>query len=369
MILKRIKIRNFRNYESINVDFDTGIHMIVGANGQGKTNLLESIYYLSCTKSHRIKEDQNLIRHTYSFFNLEGIVVKDHKEIDICCNLNEQGKNLFLYRNVVSRVSDYIGFFNAVMFYPDDMNLFSAPPKRRRQFIDLELGKLSKTYTRTLNDFYKVLKERNHYLKNDKIDNLFLDTLDDQLIFYEVRIARQRKKFLDDILNKSASFYKQLSNDNTMIKAVYLSDCVYDDSEDKMKQLLKDKYNKGRDRDIYFKTTAIGIHHDDYVFYMNDNEVNVFASQGQKRILLLSLKLGIVYTIYEILKEYPVLILDDVFSELDEDKRKKLLVLLPEDIQIFISTTDFIEVVDERKITYYEIKDGKIDMIRRNSRW
>ena len=367
MNLKLLSIVNFRNYKKVQVEFTQGIHIIVGKNGQGKTNLLESIYYLSCTKSHRIKDDYKLINKNSTFFNISACIEKQNKEIEIRCNINESGKNLFLYRNPIKKVSDFIGFFNAVMFYPDDMNLFSSTPKRRRQFIDLELGKLSKTYTKTLNDYYQILKERNSYLKNDTIDELFIDTLDEQLILFQLKIVKQRKKFMDDILNKSELFYLNLSKTQHNITYDYSSDIVYDEDDQVMKNQLYEKYKKNRKKDLYFKTTSIGIHRDDYIFYLNGEDVNTFASQGQKRVILLSLKLGIVYVIHELTNEYPVLLLDDVFSELDEERRKKLLELLPKEIQIFISTTDLIQIEETENIHYWNIDDGMIETMRRNS--
>ncbi|MDQ0360804.1 DNA replication/repair protein RecF [Breznakia pachnodae] len=367
MNLKLLSIVNFRNYEKVQVEFTPGIHVIVGKNGQGKTNLLESIYYLSCTKSHRIKDDRSLIKNNSTFFNISACIEKQGKEIEIRCNLNESGKNLFLYRNPIKKVSDFIGFFNAVMFYPDDMNLFSSTPKRRRQFVDLELGKLSKTYTKTLNDYYQILKERNSYLKNDTIDEIFIDTLDDQLIALQLKIVKQRKKFMDDILSKSEDFYLKLSGTHGKITYDYISDVNYDENEEVMKSQLYEKYKKNRKKDLYFKSTSIGIHRDDYMFYMNGEEVNTFASQGQKRVILLSLKLGIVYAIHEITGEYPILLLDDVFSELDEERRKKLLELLPKEIQIFISTTDMIQIENSNNIHYWKIDNGMIEIMRRNS--
>ncbi|MFV0381060.1 MAG: DNA replication/repair protein RecF [Breznakia sp.] len=366
MILKKLKLVNFRNYKNIILSFDYGIHFIVGNNGQGKTNLLESIYYLSCTKSHRLKQDKDLIYIGDEFFNVEGIIEKNKKEINIKCYVKEFGKNLFLYRNPVMKVSDFIGFFNAVMFCPDDMNMFNSSPKNRRKFIDLELGKLSKKYTKTLHSYYKLLKERNGYLKQAKIEEIYLDTLEDQMIDLQIIIMKQRYKFLNDILLKSKYFYEQLTNDKSMIRYEYISDVLCVDKEIDIKILLKEKYKKNRKKDIVFKQTTIGIHKDDFIFYINDKEVYKYASQGQKRSLLLSLKLGIVYIIYDILKEYPVLILDDVFSELDDYRRKRLLSLLPENIQIFISSTDVIKIESNKKIKYWVVDQGMCKMMRRN---
>lgn len=357
MKISSLKIRNFRNYEKATLSFGTGIHFIVGKNGQGKTNLLESIYYLSCTKSHRTTVMSDLIREGSDFFILDASLIKKNTKTDIRCVVSETGKNLFMYQTPIKKVSEFIGILNAVMFCPNDMNLFNGLPKERRKFVDLELGKLSKTYTNMLNKYYKLLKERNAYLKRDSIDRNYIRLLDDQLIECQLTIIKQRKKFLDDIIKNSAVFYEKLSEDNTTVSCLYKSVVEYDE---KIKENLKEKYEKYYERDILYKQTHIGIHKDDFIFMLNDHEVASYASQGQKRSVVLALKLGIVQTIYLLSKSYPVLLLDDVFSELDEDRRKKLLSLLGDDIQIFISSTDKIEIENDKNISYWIVENGNI---------
>lgn len=368
MKLKSLDYLNFRNYKQLHLDFSLGINVYIGNNGVGKTNLLEGIYYLSCTKSHRVRNDLYLINKDESFFSLDGRLIKNNLDIPLRCIFNESGKNLFLYHNSVSKVSDYIGFFNAVMFYPDDVLLFSSTPKKRRAFVDLELSKLSKVYTHTLNEYYRVLKERNHILKQNRVDDVLMDTLDERLSHIQVKIIRQRKLFINVIVEYANTFYQQFSEEEVLLSYKYQSDIdVSLDYELMIDQFIK-KYHRQRDKDYLFKTTSIGIHHDDFIFYLNDYEVNTYASQGQKRLILLSLKLGIVQLIKEKTNEYPVLLLDDVFSELDEIRRVKLLKLLPSDIQIFISTTDFVEIDStNRRIEYWTIEKGSIVKLRRSS--
>lgn len=362
MIIENLKIRNFRNYESLNIQFKKGIHFITGKNGQGKTNLLESIYYLSCTKSHRTNDNKDVIMKSKTFFMLEANILKNDRKDNIKCIVNEEGKNLYFYQTPIKKVSDFIGTLNAVMFCPNDMNLFQSSPSVRRKFIDLELGKLSKTYTNTLNTYYKLLKERNAYLKRNEIDINFIKVIDDQMIELQVTIINQRKKFIDDMIKNSFEFYQKLSDDDTKINCVYQSFVEYL-NVDEMKLKMKEKYDKSWDKDCLYKVTNVGIHKDDFVFMINDKEVNAYASQGQKRSIVLALKLGIVRTVFLLTNSYPILLLDDVFSELDEDRRKMLLNLLNDDMQIFISSTDKI-LIKNKLIHYWNVDNGTISSLK-----
>lgn len=365
MIIENLKIRNFRNYEDTYIQLQKGIHFITGKNGQGKTNLLESIYYLSCTKSHRTNDSKNVIRKNTPFFMLEANVLKNDRKFNVKCILNEEGKNLFFYHTPVKKVSDFIGTLNAVMFCPTDMNLFQSSPSVRRKFIDLELGKLSKTYTNTLNTYYKLLKERNAYLKKDSIDESYIQIIDEQMMALQITIIKQRKKFVDDMIKNSVSFYTQLSNDKTKIHCHYDSFVEYDE-ESKMHEQMRLKYKNNWEKDKLYKVTSVGIHKDDFIFMMNDQEVVSYASQGQKRSIVLALKLGIVKSIYLISKTYPIVLLDDVFSELDADRREQLLNLLDDDMQIFIASTDKI-LIKNKLIHYWYVENGSIKRLEEDS--
>ena len=360
MIISDLELINFRNYKHFKLKPDNGIYFIYGNNGQGKTNLLEALYYLSCTKSHRINDDKLLIKRDEEYFRIKAKITKRNNKDEISVINTKNGKNLFLYKTPIKKVSNFIGILNAVMFCPDDMNLFNDSPKVRRRFIDLELGKLSST--NTLSEYHKILKERNAYLKNSsKIDQFLIETFNDRLIKLQIIIIKQRTKLLKDVFDKSFKFYQKLSNDKTRLSYKYLSFVEYDEDEKKMFKNMKDKYHKSLERDIYLKMTTAGIHKDDFIFYLNDEEVKDYASQGQKRTIILSLKIGIIYTIYEISKEFPIVLLDDVFSELDKNRRIKLLELLDDNIQIFITTNDYIKINTEKKINYLKISNGKLE--------
>lgn len=353
MIIKKLKLRSYRNYEQMQTEFEQGIHLITGRNGQGKTNLLESIFYLSTTRSHRTSDDQDLIKEDKDAFMMDALICKNEKKMDFKINVNEKGKNLFIYHTPIKKVSDFIGEFNAVMFCPDDMTLFNASPKIRRRFIDMELGKISKLYMKTLNLAQKLLRERNSYLKQNEIDKNYISVLTSQLIEQEIIIVRQRYKFLEDLLKHCDPFYEELSKDDTKLSYDYISCIPYDEDIDIMRQQLALKYEKSLERDLFLKQTTVGTHKEDFMFKVNDKEIASYASQGQKRCVLLSMKIGIVYLIYDLIHDYPVLLLDDVFSELDEIRREKLLVSLPPEVQIFISTTETVHLPRIEGRTYY----------------
>lgn len=363
MKLEHVKLHNYRNYEHLDIHFSEGIHILAGKNAQGKTNLLEAILYISTTRSHRTNDDKDLIQEGKDAFFIKVMVVKEQKKEDLQITVNEKGKNLFIYKNPVSKVSDFIGEFNAVMFCPDDLMLFNASPRVRRRFVDMELSKVSKKYVSTLFVAQKLLKERNAYLKQMKIDHDYLEILTKQLIDAQIVIIKQRYFFLQQLLSKCQPFYEALSKDDTKITVQYESCVPFVEDEMIVRDVLYDKYKRTLDRDILMKQTSVGIHKEDFIFQMNGREIASYASQGQKRSVLLALKIGMVYMIQDIIKEYPVLLLDDVFSELDENRRHELLKYLPEEVQIFISTTDILDIEDieiYRKVHVWNVIDGTI---------
>lgn len=363
MRLESIRLHDFRNYENLDMTFDDGIHIVTGKNAQGKTNLLEAILYLSTTRSHRTSDDKDLMREGETAFFIKASITKENKKEDVRITVNEKGKNLFVYQNPVAKVSDFIGEFNAVMFCPDDMTLFNASPRVRRRFVDMELSKVSKKYVSTLFIATKLLKERNAYLKQNHVDKDYLEVLTSQLIDAQVVIIKQRHYFLRELLEKCREFYTKLSKDDTVLGVTYASCVPFQEDEKQLKELLSQRYEKTLERDLFMKQTTAGIHKEDFVFEMNGKEIATYASQGQKRSVLLAIKIGMIYMIQEIIHEYPVLLLDDVFSELDQYRRHELLKSLPEEVQIFISATDMMDLEDiaeYRKVCVWHVENGKI---------
>lgn len=365
MILKKLRLRNFRNYDLAVFEFNEGINCIIGKNAQGKTNLLESIYYLSTTRSHRSNDEKDLIKNGCDFFGLDAVLLKKGRNVELTCNTAHNGKNLFLYRNPVKKVSDFIGECNAVLFCPDDMNLFSAQPRIRRRFMDIELGKISKSYMQTLNQYQKLLKERNALLKQNKFSLELMAVLNDQMASLQCIILHQRYQFMKDLLLISKDFYQKLAEDDTDLSLDYQTCVDLECDEKTMKQAFLKRYEETFERDCLLKTTGIGIHKDDFTIMVNGKDAAVYASQGQKRTILLSLKIGIIKMIQQIIKDEPILLLDDVFSELDLFRKQKLMELLPENVQIFISATEIEKTNFNRNVTLFTIESGKIQNVAR----
>lgn len=363
MKLSQLRLHHFRNYENLSLSFDDGIHILSGRNAQGKTNILEAILYISTTRSHRTNNDEDLMKEGQDAFFIKALITKNHKKEQLSVSVNEKGKNLFVYKTPVSRVSDFIGEFNAVMFCPDDMTLFNASPRVRRRFVDMELSKVSKTYVSTLFVAQKLLKERNAYLKQNQINKDYLEVITTQMIDAQIIVMKQRYFFLQQLLEKCEQFYKTLSDDATELSVTYESCVPFHLDEEILRKELHEKYERTLERDMLLKVTSAGIHKEDFVFKMNGHDVANYASQGQKRSILLALKIGMIYMIHDIIKEYPVLLLDDVFSELDFKRRNELLKSLPKEVQIFISTTDvkeFTDIETDRRMTIWNVSQGTV---------
>lgn len=359
MYLESVKLRNFRNYRNETVDFTEGMNVIVGDNGEGKTNLLESIYLLSTTRSHRNDDDKELIQFEEEFASIEGTVVYKDDRSKLTAILHKNGKTIMINNQPVRKNSEFIGRLNAVLFEPGDMDFFDDAPKIRRRMVDMELGKLSLSYMHSLSDYLKSLKERNAYLKGN-IDDVMLDTYTEMLYEPQIRIIKERNEFINKINSYLSYFYNEISGENHSIKMHYRSIVEEKNDEEKMKQTLSQIYANNRERDIYLKVTNNGIHREDYLFSLDGNDVSKYCSQGQKRMVLLALKMAIVQIIFQVKREFPVLLLDDVFSELDAGKRKNLYRLLPQTVQTIITTTDSDEIDVKENVKLIQIRKGMV---------
>lgn len=342
MYLKNVKLKNFRNYQNTAVELKNGMNLILGSNGIGKTNLLESIYLLSTTRSHRNDNEKDMIQFNQDFAAVEGIVVSDTSTDKIDVIIHREGKTLVINNNLIKKNSDFVGKVNAVLFSPLDMNLFDASPRDRRRLVDVEMGKLSVSYMNALTNYLACLKQRNAFLKQSS-DERMLETYTEMLYEPEIEIVKQRSSFINSLNAYLSYFYSALSGEENKLQMVYKSFIKEKVDENVMQEEMKETYKNMLDRDIALKQTNIGIHREDYEFYLNNMNVDKYCSQGQKRMVILAIKLSIVQIIYQIKKEYPVLLLDDVFSELDEKHRICLLRLLPNSIQTIITTTDLRE--------------------------
>ncbi|MBR0137207.1 MAG: DNA replication/repair protein RecF [Erysipelotrichaceae bacterium] len=362
MYVKNIKLRNFRNYSYLNLDLVSGMNILLGNNGEGKTNLLEAIYLLSTTRSHRNDDNKEMIAFNQQFAAVEGTVVSSQSEDKLGIVVQKTGKTLLLNNHPVKKNSEFIGKANAVLFSPSDMNLFTDSPKIRRRLIDVELGKLSNAYMYNLSNYLKCLKERNAFLKTSS-NNLLLETYTELLIDPQIRIIKERAKFIKFLNAYITYFYNQLSGGQEKVQIVYRSFINEREDEEVMRNQLKEAYDNSKDKDIFTRQTNLGIHREDYDFYLNGLNVAKYSSQGQKRMVLLALKLSIVQIIYQLKREYPVLLLDDVFSELDANHRVCLLKLLPNSVQTIITTTDIREInlIRSQNVNVLHVEKGAIE--------
>lgn len=361
MFIKSIYLNNFRNYESLKVDFKNGINIIVGENGQGKTNLLEAIYVLGITKSHRSFIDNNLIKDGSKRAIIQGIIEKNNIDTKYEIELSSK-KVLKIDQDQIKKITDYVSNINIIIFYPDDLELIKGSPNLRRRYINVELSQLQPNYMMILNEYNKILKMRNDYLKKSLIDDSYLKILTNYLIEKATLITIMRNRFINYLNESVSDIYENISLLKNF-KLKYKPNIKITTFE---KEEIKTKYENlflsNVEIEKKLKTTMFGPHKDDFEFYIENYNLKLFGSQGQQRMAILTLKLAEI----EIFKKYketiPILLLDDVFSELDDKKKNNLLHYISNNIQTIITTTDLNNIdnsiVAQAKII--EITNGNI---------
>ena len=362
MKLDTIKIVNFRNYSNENIKFNNFLNIIYGNNGEGKTNLVEAIYTLSLTKSFRTNNDKNLIKNGELSTKIEGVVIKNNNENTYQVIINKEGKKVKIDNNIQAKISDYVTNINVILLEPDEQAIFGDSPSIRRKLINIELSKLKKEYLIELNSYNKILKQRNFYIRelfiNGNASKEYLNILTSKLIDYGLKIYNLRKEFIDNINKYIDNFYNNIfEKGNIFIK--YVSDY-----NNKTKEELVDLYNKNYNRELQIGKTLFGIHHDDFKFMLDKKDISEYGSNGQQKNAILSFKLAEIEVVYEECKDYPILILDDMFSALDKQKIKNILNKVNKDIQVFITTTELNKV--SKKITknaeIIKVENGKIEV-------
>lgn len=345
MIVEKVFLTNFRNYEHKQIDLDPKMNIIVGKNGVGKTNILEALIFLSNTKSFRTNNDQVTIKHQKEFGKIEATIKRKRLKIVI----DSKSKNYFIDDNKIKN-RNFIGNINCVLFEPHDLNIFKDGPKKRRQFLDIELSKIYKNYLKYSLIYFKILKEKNNLLKSSQFNETLYETLNENLINPMYEIIRYRKHMADYLNAKTNNYLKILIGKDLALNIKYES-CVNEIS----KEAIKEKLRQNKEKDLFYRVSFIGSHKEDLKFYFGDKELLQVSSQGQKKMALISLKLALVDYITNVIKEKPILLLDDILSELDIDNQKRLLNFLSEDIQTVITTTDIKKIDINRKYKIIEI--------------
>lgn len=360
MILKHLKVKDFRNYTKLSLDLNDSINIIYGENGQGKTNLLESIYMLGLTKSHRNADDKSLIQYNKSFFKIDGTVETNNIPKKLQIILHEDSKRLKVDGNDVKKISDYISNLNVIIFYPEDLDIIKGSPSTRRKLINTEISGLQNVYYTVLSDYNKLLKMRNEYLKEARFDINYFDILTKYYVEKSFLLYKMRQKFIDRINVYIGEIYYDIMNLENFEVYYEISDILFDENYSIDK--IYETYEKVKEKERIVKKTMFGPHRDDIEFYLDNRNMKSYASQGQQRAAILAFKLAEVELYKKYRNETPVLLLDDVFSELDHNKKENLLKYISNNIQTIITTTELDYVSDDiiKRAKLIKIVNGKI---------
>ena len=345
MKLTNLQLQNFRNYESVQLEFTDGVHVFIGENAQGKTNLMESIYALAMTKSHRTTNDKELIGWNKEFATIKGTVEKTATKTNLELQFSKKGKIAKVNYLEQKRLSSYLGNLNVILFAPENLTLVKGSPQNRRKFVDMELGQMSSLYLYDLVEYNRVLKQRNTYLKQlaikKKQPDEYLEVLSEMLSELASKIVFHRLDFMKQLEALAIPIHDQLSLGREKFSVSYHATIPLEDglTASQMKEIYMNQFKKNQTREADQATTLIGPHRDDLIFYLNEVPVQTYGSQGQQRSTVLSLKLAEIELMKLSTGEYPLLLLDDVLSELDDDRQTHLIKAIENKVQTFITTT------------------------------
>ena len=346
MIIKSLELADFRNYDNLKIDFSSGTNILYGDNAQGKTNILEAIYVCATTKSHKGSKDKEIIRFGKEESHIRTILEKDNAEYRIDMHLRKsRSKGIAIDGQKIKRASDLIGRLNVVFFSPEDLSIIKNGPSERRRFMDMELCQLDQIYLNSLSKYNKLVIERNKVLKDlyeHPENTVLLDVQDKQLCEYGSIIIKAREKFIKELNEIISPIHQKLTGGKELLSVYYEPNVEVDDFEKKL--------SSARKKDIYTKQTTVGPHKDDFSFIIGSPEgidIRKYGSQGQQRTASLSLKLSEIEIVKRSKKENPVLLLDDVLSELDSNRQNYLLNSIG-DIQTIITCTGLDEFVNNR---------------------
>ncbi len=343
MIIKSLELADYRNYKSLKLEFDRGTNILYGDNAQGKTNILESIFLAATTKSHKGSKDKEIVNFEKEEAHIRTYLEKEGVETRVDMHLRKSGsKGIAVDGQKLKRAADLLGLCNVVFFSPEDLGIIKNGPSERRRFVDIELCQLESFYLYNLNHYNKIVNQRNKLLKDMYMNPDLKETLsiwDMQLVSFGSKIIERRKLFVDQLNEIIYDIHKKLSGGREDIKVIYEPDVLIEDFEKKL--------NYSQDKDIKSKMTSVGPHRDDFSFVIGDVDIRKYGSQGQQRTAALSLKLSEIELVKKIAKDTPVLLLDDVLSELDSNRQNYLLNSIGE-IQTIITCTGLEEFVNNR---------------------
>lgn len=368
MWIEHLELSNYRNYEKLELTFSPGINVFIGENAQGKTNIMESLYVLSMAKSHRTSNDKELIRWESEYGKIKGDVHRKYGKLPLEIILSKKGKKAKVNHLEQRRLSDYIGQLNVVMFAPEDLHLVKGSPQVRRRFIDMEIGQISPVYLHDLLMYQKLLKQRNHILKQhygkQAINDVMFDVYTEQFIEAAVKIIRKRYQFMELLQKWAEPIHSGISRGLEQLQIRYqpISGLKPEWTPQEMASFLEQKLTEVRKREIERGVTLIGPHRDDLQFFVNGYDIQTYGSQGQQRTTALSLKLAEIELIKQEVGEAPVLLLDDVLSELDDYRQSHLLNTIHGSVQTFVTTTSVEGIQHEtiQNARLFEVVKGEV---------
>lgn len=348
-------IKGWRNYTGVNVNFGPGINLLIGDNGQGKTNLLEAMFFLSSGLSPRAGKVEELINWKENYFYIAGELLRSHHTFKIEMGASRDGRRVNKIDGVpLQRLSDISDYVNAVFFVPEDLYLVKGSPVLRRRFLDIEIGQINSSYRLTTGNYKKFLKERNALLKSKDQDKILLNVLTRKLAELSRPIAQKRHEYIQRLSILARLKHRKLSNNREELSLVYNASANANLSV----QEVMDLFKKTKLLEQRYKSTMIGPHRDDFTFVVNGKDLRTYGSQGQQRTAVLSLKLAEIELFKGETGEYPLLLLDDVFSELDEQRKTMLLQDLSGRVQTFISSAETLPLTAD--IQTFLIESGNI---------
>ena len=341
MYIESLELKNYRNYQNLQLDFDKGTNIFYGDNAQGKTNILESVYLCGTTKSHRGSKDKEIIRFGEEESHIRMMIRKDELSYKIDMHLRKnKAKGVAINGLPIKKARELFGIVNLVFFSPEDLNIIKNGPGERRRFMDLELCQLDQIYLTDLAGYNHIVNQRNRLLKDLYMNPSLKETLDIwdmQMLQYGTKIINKRKGFVRDLVIQD--IHHNLTGGIEHLEVVYEPSTEAEDFENVLK--------KNRERDIRMKMTSAGPHRDDLSFVVNGIDIRKYGSQGQQRTAALSLKLSEIYLVKEKIKDTPILLLDDVLSELDSNRQTYLLDCI-HDIQTLITCTGLDDFVSNQ---------------------
>jgi len=357
MKIKSIELQNFRNYESLDIRLNDGTNIFFGDNAQGKTNILEASYVTGTTKSHKGSKDKEMIRFGTDEAHVRAIVEKNNSEYQIDVHLKKnRSKGIAINKIPIRKAAELFGILNIVFFSPEDLNIIKNGPSERRRFLDSEICQLDKIYLSDLTKYNKILAQRNKLLKDMIMRPELKSTLsvwDAQLIEYGKKVVMRRRRFVEELNEIVHDIHFKISGGREHLVLKYEPDV------DEI--FFIDELQKAKEKDLKYAQTSVGPHRDDVSFFIKDADIRKYGSQGQQRTSALSLKLAEIQLVKQTIHDTPVLMLDDVLSELDSNRQNYLLNSISE-IQTLITCTGLDEFVRNRfhidKV--FEVIDGKV---------